>query len=70
MTNFEMYKSSKYKLALLLAIVEVSANDFPNEIDKWYEWLDKEYDPLYSACENDEIIKKCLFNKNGEDMTP
>jgi len=68
MTNFELYKSSKYKLALLLSIVDVGANDFPNEIDKWYEWLNKEYDPLYSACENDEIIKKCL-SKNREDIT-
>lgn len=67
MTNFELYKSSKYKLALLLAVVEVGANDFPNEIDKWCEWLNKEYDPLYSAYENDEIIKKCLSIKKGEE---
>ena len=32
MTNFEHYTSSKYKMAMLLAMIEEDANNYPNEI--------------------------------------
>ncbi len=64
MNNFEYYTSSKYKLAMLLAIVDEGGNDYPNEIDKWFEWLNTEYDSTCFECEEDAIIKIYLSAKN------
>lgn len=62
MTNFELFKMSKYKLAYLLSVAEVGANDWPNELDKWVEWLDKEAEDPNSSCYTDYSIKKYLSN--------
>ena len=64
MTNFEHYISSKYKLAMLLAMTEEDANNYPNEINKWFEWLNMEYDTTCSECEEDDNIKKYLSAEN------
>lgn len=63
MTNFEHYTLSKYKMAMLLAMVEED-NNYLNEINKWFEWLNKEYDTYCSEFEEDDHIKKYLSIEN------
>lgn len=69
MTNFEHYTLSKYKMAMLLAMIEEDANNYPNEINKWFEWLNAEYDTTCSECEEDDNIKKYLSAENRENIT-
>ena len=60
MTNFELFTMSKYKLAYLLSVAEVGANDWPDELEKWIKWLDEEADnPNYNVY-TDYTIKKYL----------
>lgn len=69
MTNFEHYTLSKYKMAMLLAMIEEDANNYPNEINKWFDWLNTEYDTTCSECEEDDNIKKYLSAENRENIT-
>lgn len=66
MDNFNLFTSSKYKMAHLLAVAEVGGNDFPNEIDKWFKWLNEKAEDAESECYKDDYIKKYLSVENRE----
>ena len=58
MTNFELFTMSKYKLAYLLSVAEVGANDWPDELEKWITWLDEEADNPNSNVYTEYTINK------------
>lgn len=64
MTNFEYYSSSIDKMAFALAVAEDGANDYPNSIEKWKEWLQKDHNYCYFS--DTDFMNKYMVDHNKE----